>query len=158
MRPKVYLAGPISGLSFKGATDWRNYAVKRLAARGIEGLSPMRAKEYLAEIEKISGHGREYAHLGPFSLPQGVNCRDRWDCTRSDIVLMNLLGAQKVSIGSMIEVGWTDLARVPLVLVMEKTGNFHDHMMLTHNAGFWVGSLDEAIDICIGLLHTPGGE
>ena len=43
----VYLAGPITGLTFDGCTDWREYAKKSLAEAGIDGLSPMRAKDYL---------------------------------------------------------------------------------------------------------------
>ena len=39
----VYLGGPISGLSHSGCTEWRQYVIDNLP-KGIEGLSPMRAK------------------------------------------------------------------------------------------------------------------
>jgi len=43
-RPKVYLAGPIKGLTYTGATDWRDEAKDALYDIGIAGYSPMRAK------------------------------------------------------------------------------------------------------------------
>src|SRR5689334_14211258 len=98
MKPQVYLAGPITGLSYAGSTDWRHYAINKLANAGIKGWSPMRGKEYLAQLEKISGTGEEYVHLGAMSTPKGVINRDRWDATRCDLLLANLLGATQVSI------------------------------------------------------------
>ena len=38
---------------------------------------------------------------------------------RCDVVLMYLIGAKKVSIGTMIEAGWADAYRKPVVLVLE---------------------------------------
>jgi hypothetical protein len=35
--------------------------------------------------------------------------RDRFDATRCDVLLVNLLGAERVSIGTMMEVAWADL-------------------------------------------------
>jgi hypothetical protein len=84
------LAGPITGCSYEGATDWREYAGKRLAPE-ISGLSPMRGKEYLLHLQSISGTGEEYAHFGVLSLPRGIMTRDRFDCTRCDVLLVNLL-------------------------------------------------------------------
>lgn len=40
----VYLAGPITGLTFEGCKSWREYAIAKLEPRGIRGLSPLRAK------------------------------------------------------------------------------------------------------------------
>lgn len=43
----VYLAGPISGLTFDDAQDWRGHAATFLASRGVVGLSPLREKHKL---------------------------------------------------------------------------------------------------------------
>lgn len=147
----VYLAGPITGLSFQGCTDWREYATKELAKAGIRGLSPMRAKHYLAHLQSISGTGEEYAELGVLSTQKSVAARDRFDTRTADLVLMNLLGAEKVSIGTMIEAGWADAFRVPIVLVIEPT-NIHHHMMLREIAGFVVPTLDEALHTVKAIL------
>lgn len=152
MTPSVYLAGPISGLNYAGATDWRQYAIKQLAESGIRGLSPMRGKEYLANLQNISATGQEYAHLSALSKPRGVITRDRWDVTRCDVVLANLLGATAVSIGTVMELAWADLARVPLVCAIEETGNVHEHMMVDQAIGYRVTSLDEALHIVRAML------
>lgn len=152
MRDKlVYLAGPITGLSYNGCTEWRQSAIEKLAQHGITGLSPMRAKEYLSHLEKISGTGKEYAHMGVFSTPKGIVTRDYYDCTRCDVLLVNLLGAKIVSIGTMAEIAWAWAKRTPIVLVMEAEGNPHEHMFVTEMAGFRVATLDEALDVVVAI-------
>lgn len=150
----VYLSGPITGLTFKGATDWRQYAIDSLATENIKGVSPMRAKDYLASLNApISGHGREYAKLGVLSTAAAVLTRDRFDTQRADIMLMNLVGADRVSIGTMVEIGWADAARVPIVGIMEAEGNVHDHMFVNQSIGFRVATLDEGLDIVKAILR-----
>jgi len=43
---KIYLAGPISGLTFEGAQDWRNYFTSKISPE-IDCFSPLRGKDYL---------------------------------------------------------------------------------------------------------------
>lgn len=150
----VYLSGPITGLTFQGATDWRQYAIESLKTKAIQGISPMRAKDYLASLNgPISGHGREYAQLGVLSTSAAVVARDRFDTQRCDVMLMNLLGADRVSIGTMVEIGWADAARVPIIGIMEPEGNVHDHMFVNQMIGFRVKTLDEALDIAKAILR-----
>lgn len=144
---KVYLAGPITGHTFDDAADWREQCKTELAKFGIHGLSPLRAKEYLREIGVISGTGEEYAHLGSMSLPRGVTTRDRYDATRCDCLMVNLIGAERVSIGTVMEIAWADLARLPIVVAMEASGNPHEHMMLAEATGFRVPSIEEALHV-----------
>ncbi len=149
----VYLAGPITGLIYAGSTDWRRYMIDKFARIGVKALSPMRGKEYLAQLKgTISGTGEEYAHLGVLSLPRGVMTRDRFDATRCDVLLVNFLGARNISIGSVMEIAWADAKRTPIVCVMEEKGNPHEHMMLTEAFGYRVTTLDEAMHIIKAIL------
>ena len=163
--PTVYLSGPITGCTYEGCTDWREYATKVLTPVGIQAVSPMRAKDYLKQLaDPISGHGREYSHMGVFSTPSAVVTRDRFDTQRADIVLMNLLGADRVSIGTMVELGWADAARVPVVGIIEPSpdgkdrhsifyeGNIHDHMFVNQLIGFRVATLDEGLHVVRATL------
>ena len=153
MMPTVYLAGPITGLTYAGATDWRHAVIEDLEAHGIKGLSPMRAKEYLASLDKpISGTGEEYAHLGVLSLPRGVMTRDRFDATRCNVLLVNLLGAKAVSIGSVMEIAWADAYRIPIVCVIEPSGNPHELMMIAEALGYRVATLTEAVHVIKAIL------
>lgn len=151
----VYLSGPITGLTYAGATDWRKLAIEELAKHGIIGVSPMRAKDYLAGLkEPISGHGRDYVHMGVLSTPQAVVARDRYDTQRVDLVLMNLLGAKQVSIGTMVELGWADAARVPVIGIIEPEGNAHDHMFVSQLIGFRVEELEQGLSIVKAILSN----
>jgi len=152
MRPLVYLAGPISGRSFNGCTEWRHVAAVDLALAGIKAVSPMRGKEYLSHLEAISSDGREYAHLGVLSLPRGVMTRDRFDATRCDVLLVNLLGADRVSIGTVMEIAWADARRTPVVCVMEEQGNPHEHMMINEALGFRLPTLEEGLHVVKSIL------
>jgi len=151
----VYLAGPISGLNFEGATDWREAVAADLAAAGIKGLSSMRAKEYLRDAYDAAGGFSatcaEYGTLSSLSGPRGIMTRDRFDATRCDVLLVNLLGAERISIGTMMEVAWADLCRTPIVCAIEP-GNIHDHAMLNEAIGFRVPSLDEALHVVKAIL------
>jgi nucleoside 2-deoxyribosyltransferase len=150
----VYLAGPISGLDYEGATDWREYAASELRKSNIEALSPMRAKGYLKNVGALTSNGDEYKHLSALSTGRGITTRDRNDATRCDVLLVNMLGAKEKSIGTVMEIAWADLARIPIVLAMEDSGNVHEHSMILESVGFRVPSLAGALHIVRAILDT----
>ncbi len=156
---RVYLAGPITGLSFEGCTDWREYAIKELSTVGITGLSPLRATDYL-QGESIIEDSYENTAL---SSSRGIITRDRWDTTRCDVILVNFLGAARVSIGTIMELAWADLSRIPSIVVMEPSqfeatgttpsvGNVHEHAMIREATGFRVETLEEGLNIAKAIL------
>ena len=142
----VYLAGPITGQSYGGATEWREQAIERLAKRGITGLSPMRGKYYLEKFTDIP----DYVDV-PLSTARGITTRDRWDCFRCDVLLVNLTGTSRVSIGTVMEIAWADAARKPIVLAMEP-GSLHDHSMVREAAGYILPTLEDALTIVEAIL------
>jgi len=150
MSKKVYLAGPISGLTYDQGQDWRDYATSLLAARGIEAFSPLRAKGYLRS-KGIIEQGYEDT---PLSTDHGITTRDRWDVQTADAVLFNLRDAERVSIGTMIEYGWADAYRHPIITIIEPKGNVHDHPMLRDITGFRVPTLLDGIEILDRILNS----
>lgn len=170
---KVYLAGPITGLTFGDAQDWRAYVQSKIDPR-IKCYSPLRGKEYLAQRGALVGSYDEY----PLSTASGITTRDRFDCMGSDLVIFNLLGAKQISVGTMIELGWADAARNPAILVMENPKaigvdgwghkvyaegvkpNAHEHPMVTATTGFRVDNLDDAVKLAeiILLNKAPEGK
>ena len=143
----VYLAGPISGLSHTGCTEWRQYVIDKLPSE-IQALSPMRAKDYLKSSGTLEGSYEDW----PLSTQRGIYARDRFDCTRADAILVNLLGAERVSIGTVMEIAWGADNDIPVVLLMEKEGNIHDHPMVRESCSFIVDNLNEGIDVLTALL------
>jgi nucleoside 2-deoxyribosyltransferase len=147
----VYLAGPITGVSYDGTTSWRNLVTASLEAHGIAGLSPMRFKKHL-KAETAIGNCDE---SNPMGSAKGITTRDRFDVMRSDVILFNLLDAKIVSIGTMIEVGWGDMLRKPMVVAMEPD-NIHKHAMLRETVGYIVPTLQEAVNLTVSILSTRG--
>jgi len=145
--PSVYLAGPIQGLSYDTSTSWRIYAETELLKAGIMSLSPLRNKEYLQHEGVLRDSYPQYA----LSSTKGITTRDRFDVMRCDVVLMNLLHAEQVSIGTMIELGWADAYRKPVVLVAERD-NVHAHGMVEEVAGFIVDNLESGLTLIKALL------
>lgn len=148
----VYLAGPITGLDYDEASDWRQQATTLLREAGIAGVSPMRNKEFLRGRGVLEGAYPEDI----LSTSRGIMTRDRYDCTHCDAVLFNLAGADRVSIGTMIEIGWADANRIPTVGIMED-GGIHTHPMVHEGINFWCADLDEALHALISVLgpHDP---
>lgn len=138
----VYLAGPISGLSYESCTDWRQqFAQLLMFEKDVRCLSPMRGKEYLAREERVQ-------HCYPekvLSCERGIMTRDFFDAQRSDLVVAHLLGATAVSVGTVMEIAWAYQARTPVIAIMEPSGNPHDHPMVREAIGFRVETLRDAV-------------
>src|SRR5882672_4250192 len=181
----VYLAGAITGLTAAEAIDWRDKVKHDLAFNkrlveeglypshtvgqeeapegfryaydptGIVGFSPMRAKDYLLERGVLSGHPEAYEDQ-VLSSAKGILTRDRWDVMKNcDLVLVNLIGATKVSIGTVMEIAYADANRTPCVVAMEDD-NVHHHAMLDTAVGWIAKDLDFAVEIVKAILLPDG--
>lgn len=146
MESLLYLGGPIIGGSFGDSNDWRKYVESKMPPF-IKVVSPMRGKENLAKVETILGPDEDF----PLTSQKGITTRDRFDVGRSNMLLMNFIGAPRVSIGSVIELGWADAFRKPVLVVMEPD-NIHQHLMVKEIAGFVVPELDQGIEIAVSIL------
>lgn len=154
---KIYLSGPMTGLTHDVANDWRkefNYQLNKrqkttqfINLDYIHCVSPMRGKRFLCDgIIEATPKSHE------LETPQGVIARDYFDCSRSDIILANVLGAKRVSIGTCFEMAWFMHWRKPVILVMEDLDNVHEHCFVTQAAGFRVNSLEKAMDLVLNML------
>ena len=147
--PKVYLGGIISGLRFDKANAWREEAIKKLTAYNIKAASPLRGKDHLKDKTVLHKKGFEGNVM---STQKGITTRDRWDVMTCDLVIMNLLGAEGCSIGCSMEIAWADLCRTPVILVMEKRGNPHEHAMLLECIDYRVDTMEQAIEVARKIL------
>lgn len=124
---RVYLCGPIAGLT---ATDaklgWRQIIASMLSP-DIHAVSPMRAEPDTASGEKLSYRPEAYASH-PMLTADAITARDRFDVMRCDMVVANLTGG-KISMGSMIELGWADAYRKPVVAILTPE-DVHWHVMV----------------------------
>ena len=145
----VYLAGPITGASYGDNTDWR-VQISDMLPDCIEPISPMRGKTYLRDESAIAD---EYTD-SVLSCSRGIMSRDYNDVKRADALIVNFLDAGRASLGSVMEIAWAYAMQKPVILVIEKTGNLHDHAMIREATGFRVDNLEDAAHIATRLLMT----
>lgn len=153
-KPLVYLAGGIANLTGAQVINWRIEAAAALAQRDIESLDPMRAKRHRwKQDSKVSANFHDYATAGAFFTSKGIMTRDFNDVKRCDALLVNLLGLEKPSLGTIMELAWAFNLQKPAVVAIEETGNPHDNHPMIHEAmPFRVTTLDEAIDSVAVIL------
>ncbi len=155
----IYLAGPITGLSYDNARfGWRQVFAERMKviAPHVECFSPMRAKEFLSGHQALECAGVDLEKVNnALCRPLGILARDSNDVAERDLIVANFLGADRVSIGTVWELGHAAAFRKKVIVIMEDEGNFHEHVFVTHNYGWRVNNLEEAALIAASVL-TPG--
>lgn len=139
---RLYLCGPITGCSYGDCTDWRKFVAQNIEP-DIVPISPMRGKDYLSGEDAI---GLSYENSA-IRCQRGITTRCRYDCERSNMMLANFLGAEKVSIGSCVEFGWADAFLTPVILVAELDNSHRKHPIMNQIAGYVVETLEEGIYI-----------
>ena len=143
----VYLAGPITGLSWEESTAW--YAeVDKLLPEHIVPVFPLRGKMWLEDEISIKDN---YDDKHPLSTQAGIMTRDKLDVMRADALLVNLLGAKSVSVGTVIEIAWAYMLQKPVIVIMEKD-NIHQHSMVRGCASMVVETLPLGIDTVIRIV------
>ena len=176
----IYLAGPITGLDWKSATEWRKDLIERFkdASTGkinYIGLSPLRGKEYLEKEDDIKNRYDKHKML----TAKAITDRDINDIRRSNLVIVNFIGAKKISIGTVLEIGAAKALNIPIILIMEdekqeeffnesvsitelnsninvkylsEFKNVHDHSMIRESSSIIASNIDEAFHFAIHLL------
>ena len=152
----VYLAGPISGLTYNAADGWRTDPEFILTLRhmGFEALSPLEGYEDLSVDDSELDpwfETRNGSTAAPFTAVQD-DLRMIREC---DAVIANLLGATRPSIGTMAEMGYAHALDKPIVVVMseKRFDDPHDHPFVYSLASEIVSTLNAA---AVGLPNLLG--
>ena len=147
---RVYLSGPILGETYESARyGWRKLVALQLLP-GIQVLSPMRHEGHLAETVGVIGDDQP-AHF--FAGARIIVEKDMLDIRRCDLVLVNLLGATKVSIGTVSEMGMAFAMDKTIITVIEPD-NIHQHPFVTETSSLVLDNLDDAIYAINSLLSV----
>lgn len=147
MAIKVYLAGPMSGITPRQQQQRDEECIDtihdKLSTKKLEFkfFSPMRGKNSSLTSEGIYGpHNRESGEW----LDRYIYERDRRDVENCDVIFVRLDGARTVSIGTVSEIAWAKLLRKLIVIVMEP-GNPHEHTFILQSTPFIYPTLEEAV-------------
>lgn len=143
----VYAVGPVTGLGFDQANEWREYADEKLQPR-IRIINPLRGQRQWVKTSIILECDNDHSRTSAPALAR----YSKFDVKRCDAILANFLEAQMVSRLSLVEIGWANAFDKPIVVVMEKD-NIHYHEVFVDICGIVVKSLDEGIEILKTLLY-----
>lgn len=143
---KVYLAGPVSNVSYSTSEGWRTTFTALLDdAPHIKCYSPLRDKDYLHGETAISDSYNQTL----FSNEKAIMTRDFFDVSTADALVVGLEHAQQVSIGTCMEIAWAYQRRIPIIVI---GCNYHDHVMLRQAASWWNVTQTEAAAILKSLF------
>ena len=140
MTKKVYLAGPMSGLSIEQQGDWRIWCSRQLKIYGITSICPLRGN-----VDTNT----------TLSTNKGITSRDFFDVQSCDVILINLLKqycANEISIGTCMEVAWAYSLRKPVVLAIDDENSPYDHKMIHGCSTYEVNSLTHAVETINNIL------
>jgi len=151
-KPLVYLAGGITGLVGYEATDWRVETAECLNDYHIESLDPLRGKKAFEPHSRISNDFHDYEKAGLFFTDTGIMLRDYNDVRRADALLVNLLGTEKISVGTCMELAWAYSMQKPAVVAIEPSNIHLRHPMVSAAIRIRVSTLDEAISTVASIL------
>lgn len=118
---RIYLAGPMTGLTWDQANEWRLKVAAELKPHGIECYSPMRWDH------RLNSNCIDYAH----DIPEILR-RDFYDVMQSDLIYADftVCSSDIVSFGTVSEVAWGYALRKPTVMVAPKSSIYHHPWML----------------------------
>ena len=143
----IYLAGPISGLTKEEAFGWRDCLKNKLEyLPNVRVFAP-------EQVDFLEGHGDGSAsYLQEVDRQRGEEAaqKDFNAICCSNIVLFNLLYTRKVSVGTLIEMGWA-FTLGKYVLVVLQPGTVYDHSFVHWCANRIVETVDEAIEEILTL-------
>lgn len=141
---KVYLAGPMTGLTVREAKARRQEVKLRFMEWGHRVRCPLRGEE--GDDQVIGAAGEE-----SYAPPRAVYERDLADVRWCDVLFLDLTDATRVSIGSMKEQTWGKALNKYVVLVdpLWGQGSIHDHLFTEYEASVIFTDRDDAIDYLI---------
>jgi len=132
----VYLAG----LNIKdpsGLTGWKEE---------VESLVP----EY---FNCVSPYGKVEDEEGSSPLIGSLLRVSQWQISKCDAFLVNLLGAKKIDLWTVLEISLAKSLGKPIVVCRELGGNPYDQEILGEIAWFQTSVLREAVDWVLHLLQ-----
>ena len=149
-KPVVYVAGPMSHLSWEEMNGWRE-AVRR-ALPDCEVLSPLRGKGWIKNMPAALT-SKEYPE--PFGNSKAITRRDHWDVTHSDLIIVNAHGRRDGGVGraTVCEMAWAWDHQIPIILVVDKGDPFQDHVFIKEFSLEIVPDLETAISLARTLLN-----
>lgn len=137
---KIYLAHPITGLSFNKVEEYYVKKYDDLTRFGYTVFFPMVAKRYLSDEKEMKAESYDNY---PLSTNHAIIERDRWMVLQSDVIYVDFCFTKRVSIGCCMELGWGHDHAKHTIISMEKN-NVHSHAFVIEAADVIFPTEEEA--------------
>lgn len=150
---RIYLSGPISHFTWAQATQWRFDLYEELSEYA-EVLDPMRDVEPPEDPNTLVTEAM--GSIDPVMMTdRGIVTRDYHDTITATILIVNLLGAQKASVGTIAEISWAWHLKIPTIVIMENDDNPHEHPFIREQTSFRVNTVHRAIAVAKSIMGVP---
>lgn len=144
----VYLAGPIGGRTYEEATEWRLDMTDLLTVRDFRVYDPMAGYENLAGTTSIGLNDGQWDFE-----------RDKLSIEDSDILVANLLLMDKVSLGTVWELGYAKGRDIFTLVIAPPADDWafpmsdgqEYHPFIWGAADVLVNSIEDAVDFLYSL-------
>lgn len=150
----VYLAGPILGCTGPEANHWRRDVAAILKTHNITGVSPLRCEPLIGD--KYEG---TYDSDPRFGTAKAIASKNLFDVKNCDITIAYLPKppeGRTQSYGTLCEVVWAYAFGKPAIIVSDDP-KIMSHPCIAVCAAWMVPTMEQAIDICIGILGGYNG-
>lgn len=144
----VYLAGPITDCNRWEANDWRAAVNIKLDDHGIIGVSPLRCEPLMGERYTLSNADPR------FGTAKAIGAKNFYDVQTCDITLAYMprkLNERRLSVGTLGELHWAHALGKRTILVSDYPF-LTEHPVVLASSSWVLSTLDEAIDVLIGVL------
>lgn len=149
----VYLAGPITGCNIGEANDWRRFVADKLVEHNIIGISPLRCEPLIGDVYTASNPDPR------FGTARAIASKNMFDVRNCDMTFAYLPTPEEgrtQSLGTIIETAWAHaLGKLVIVVTDDKT--LIDHPVLNLNAGWLLPTLEDGVDVVLGVLGGYSG-
>lgn len=146
-KPTIYLAGPMNGLTWREALEWRA-RVERELGSSWQLINPVRAQIDEDKLDEPIGSQvrNEGVYVDLHLTATGICAQDEFFIDQSDWILANFVGASRTSIGSVWELGYAWGKGKKIMSVLTPGDVLHDHPFVRRRSHVFTQNLDEAID------------
>ena len=148
---KIYLCGPMNGLSVEVSRGWRNELIEFLPPY-ISALDPFFGKHNLRNEMIIKDVKNNQNYVGYTTTDKSILRRDYWYVQQCDLVFANLNVHPGIAgVGSSAEIAWSWAMQKPLLVVMGEN-NPYDHPMVRDAAWWIVPTFEEGKHLVLDIL------
>lgn len=138
----AYLIGPMTGLTFADCREKFERLEHAVRHAGLDVLQPMQGK-HRSDDALVTARGN--AEGGP-SCDHAIYRKDAWAVEQADILLCDLTGHERVSIGTCFELAWGARAGKLIIIVGLEDDTPMDHAFIHGASSLRFDRMGEALD------------